>query len=137
MFKPPTIEELEQYVKDKNLTVDPEFFLTYFTEGEWIDTNGKPVRNWKLKILTWNRMNLERGAPHKCSYGSCKRPGVYIAGKDRDGHPYYRCIDHKPQPKPLPAHLVPKMKTVPEHNVNINDERNRLTAALKGNVNDK
>ena len=36
------------------------------------------------------------------------------------------------KPKPLPTHLVPKLKTVPEHNVNINDERNKLTAALEG-----
>ena len=131
-FKPPTIEELERYVKEMYLTVDPEFFLTFFTEGDWIDTNGKPVRNWKLKILTWNRMNLERGAPHKCSYGSCKKPGVYIAGKDRDGHPYHRCIDHKPQPKPLPVHLVPVMKIVPDDKRSTSDKVNAARNALKG-----
>ena len=36
------------------------------------------------------------------------------------------------KPKPLPAHLVPKLKTVPEHKVDFNNERNRLTATLKG-----
>ncbi|KKL03961.1 hypothetical protein LCGC14_2620840 [marine sediment metagenome] len=132
-FKPPKLEEIESYVREKNLTVDPGFFFQYFTEGEWIDSNNKPVRNWKLKILTWHRMNLERGRPHKCSFGSCKRTGIYIAGNDRDGHPYYRCIDHKPKPKPLPKELVPKMKMVePVRRIDVNDQRNANMNALKG-----
>ena len=43
-----------------NLNVDPQAFYDYFTapdsEGRtWIDSEGKPVRNWKQKIQTWSR----------------------------------------------------------------------------------
>lgn len=34
------------------------------------------------------------------------------------------------KPKPLPAHLVPKMKKVESHTVNVSNERNRQMANL-------
>lgn len=53
-FVPPTIEEINSYITEKELNVDGHRFLNYFTESGWIDSNGKEVRNWKLKILTWD-----------------------------------------------------------------------------------
>lgn len=53
-FVPPTIEEINSYIAEKELNVDGHRFLNYFTESGWIDSNGKEVRNWKLKILTWD-----------------------------------------------------------------------------------
>lgn len=53
-FIPPTLEEIKKYVSDKKLKVDAKSFYDFFTEGKWIDTNGKEVQNWKQKILTWN-----------------------------------------------------------------------------------
>jgi hypothetical protein len=52
-FKPPTREEVRAYVQSRNSTVDPDYFYDYFTTGEWIDSEGKQVRNWKQKLLTW------------------------------------------------------------------------------------
>lgn len=42
------------YVSEKNLSVKAEDFFNYFTEGNWIDSKGNKVKNWKQKILTWN-----------------------------------------------------------------------------------
>ena len=61
-FQPPTLEEVNAYVKEKNLNVNGKKFYDYFTEGNWIDAKGQKVKNWKQKILTWN------------SYGSNKQP---------------------------------------------------------------
>ena len=60
-FVPPTLGEIQEYISTMNLNVDPQAFYDYFTapdsEGRtWIDSEGKPVRNWKQKIQTWNRM---------------------------------------------------------------------------------
>lgn len=52
-FNPPTREEVRAYVQSRNSTVDPDYFYDYFTTGEWIDSEGKQVRNWKQKLLTW------------------------------------------------------------------------------------
>ena len=59
-FVPPTLVEIQEYISTMNLNVDPQAFYDYFTapdsEGRtWIDSEGKPVRNWKQKIQTWSR----------------------------------------------------------------------------------
>lgn len=53
-FIPPTLEEIKEYAKQKNMTLNPEEFYNYFTEGNWIDSKGNKVKNWKQKMLTWN-----------------------------------------------------------------------------------
>lgn len=62
-FVPPTLEEIQSYVTEKNLSVDPKKFYTYFNEGDWIDSKGNKVKNWKQKILTWEQFN--NNAPKK------------------------------------------------------------------------
>lgn len=53
-FIAPTLDEVKNYIKEKQLLVSAEHFYNYFTEGNWVDSKGKPVKNWKQKILTWN-----------------------------------------------------------------------------------
>lgn len=130
--KPPkNIEEVETYIREKGISIDPQFFWDFFETENWHDTNGKPVLSWKQKLLTWSRMQHSWGGSHKCYL--CKKPGVYPAGKDRDGHPQYRCLDHKAKWTPsLPAQATISMKSVPEADVNVNDERNRQMNKLLG-----
>ena len=45
----PTIEEVRDY------NVDYQKFYDYFNEGNWIDSKGNKVRNWKQKIITWEK----------------------------------------------------------------------------------
>lgn len=58
-FIPPTFEDVEKYVEDKKLKVDAKLFFDYFTEGNWVDSKGNRVKNWKQKILTWNGYNKD------------------------------------------------------------------------------
>ena len=51
----PTIEEVREYVADNNLVIDADYFWKYYETAEWKDAKGKPVKNWKLKALNWNR----------------------------------------------------------------------------------
>lgn len=55
---PANLQEVKDYVEAKNLNVNPALFYNYFTEGNWIDSKGNPVKNWKQKILTWNNNQL-------------------------------------------------------------------------------
>lgn len=57
-FSPPTLDEINEYIKEKSLAVDGKQFFEYFTEGNWIDSKGNKVRNWKQKLLTWNRYRV-------------------------------------------------------------------------------
>jgi len=59
-FIPPTIDEIKEYITKNNYTVNADTFYKYFNEGKWVDSNGKKVRNWKQKIITWNGRDKKR-----------------------------------------------------------------------------
>lgn len=59
-FKAPSLEEINQYVTEKQLKVDSEYFYNYFTAGNWIDSEGKEVKNWKQKLITWSNNNKSK-----------------------------------------------------------------------------
>ncbi len=59
-FKPPTLEEVKAYISEKNLNVDAQRFFDYFEAGDWHDSKGNPVRNWKQKIITWAKHEPEK-----------------------------------------------------------------------------
>jgi len=59
--KEPTIEEVKAYQQVKCPSVNAQSFLDYYSEANWVDTNGKPVKNWKLKMITWHNRNVAQG----------------------------------------------------------------------------
>lgn len=59
-FTPPTVEDVAAYVADRKLVIDPKTFHDYFTAGKWKDSEGKPVKNWKQKALTWDSHERQR-----------------------------------------------------------------------------
>ena len=69
-FVPPTLEDVQAYVKEKNLTVDPVQFYDYFTEGNWIDAKGQKVRSWKQKILTWEKYGKGKKEEKEDDFGN-------------------------------------------------------------------
>lgn len=55
-FKKPTFEEIKDYCLNvRHNKVDYQYFYDFFTEGNWIDSKGNKVRNWKQKIITWEK----------------------------------------------------------------------------------
>jgi len=54
-FVPPTIEEVEQYVSENNLSVNAKDFIDYFEATGWVDAKGQKVVSWKGKIRTWEK----------------------------------------------------------------------------------
>ena len=55
-FVPPTLDEVKAYCFDRKSPVNPETFYEYFNKGNWIDSKGNRVRNWKQKLITWENM---------------------------------------------------------------------------------
>lgn len=62
-FSPPTLEEVRAYVQGKGLPIDPQFFFDFFTAGDWHDSKGNPVKNWKQKALIWARHSKQEVPP--------------------------------------------------------------------------
>lgn len=111
-FIPPTVEEVIKYQKDNPelCYIDPVDFFKGYNDGDWIDTRGNPVRNWKLKMRTRNNFARERKKcgqlPKKkirlfpikgkiCSEKDCGMPAVFktVSGA---GYEFYKCSNHLP-----------------------------------------
>lgn len=63
VFHKPTLEEVIEYAKSRNSSVDPKEFYDYFEAGEWVDSEGKPVISWKQKFITWESRRRKNGKP--------------------------------------------------------------------------
>lgn len=59
-FAPPTFEEVEKYAYEKGREDLAKPFFDYFEAGQWIDSEGKKVRSWKQKFITWCNRNEKK-----------------------------------------------------------------------------
>ena len=58
----PTLEEVQEYCKERKNNVDPRKFYDYYEVNDWIDNKGNKVKNWKQKIITWEKHNTEENS---------------------------------------------------------------------------
>lgn len=54
-FIPPTLEEIINYCNERNNNVDAQTFYDYYQVNDWKDSQGKPIKNWKQKLITWEK----------------------------------------------------------------------------------
>lgn len=53
-FQPPSLDEVQEYIKEKKYNVDAKKFIDYFEANDWTDSKGNKVKSWKQKIITWS-----------------------------------------------------------------------------------
>jgi len=54
-FRKPTLEEVEEYCNERNKGVDAKKFFDYYEVSNWTDSKGNKVKNWKQKVITWEK----------------------------------------------------------------------------------
>lgn len=63
VFIPPTPQEISDYSRERGF-VDPEgfarHFIDYYTEAKWHLANGKPMKDWRKAVITWEPNNKDR-----------------------------------------------------------------------------
>lgn len=63
-FIPPSLDEVEQYVKENGLVIDAKDFFNFYTAnekgGRWYDSNDKLVKSWKQKARTWDMQERKK-----------------------------------------------------------------------------
>lgn len=65
IFIPPTPQEVAEYAKERGFTDPSGFaahFIDYYTlqENTWHLSNGKPMKDWKRAVITWEPGNKYR-----------------------------------------------------------------------------
>jgi len=53
-FVPPTVEEVEAYIKEKGYQVDAEKFVAYYESKGWL-VGKSPMKSWKAALVTWKK----------------------------------------------------------------------------------
>ncbi|MBR3742168.1 MAG: PT domain-containing protein [Clostridia bacterium] len=51
----PTINEIEEYCRENNLSVDARGFLETMARQAWRSKDGRPVEDWKSLLRSWGR----------------------------------------------------------------------------------
>lgn len=62
-FKPPTIEQIQSYIDEKNYNVDAERFFNFYESKGWMVGKTK-MRKWKAAVANWNKSNNQPRANH-------------------------------------------------------------------------
>ena len=52
-FIPPSFEDVSTYCMKRDNGIDPQRFLDYYTANGWVQGKGKPIRDWKACVRTW------------------------------------------------------------------------------------
>ena len=52
---PPTVLEVAAYCVERNNGLDAEAFVDYYTTNGWVQGAGKPIRDWKACVRTWEK----------------------------------------------------------------------------------
>jgi transposase len=72
-FIPPTQEEVINYVIEKQLVINPYNFFSYYSKLDWKDNQGKQVKSWKGKAVTWDIRDRKEN-PNKPPYALPSKP---------------------------------------------------------------
>lgn len=80
-FTPPTVEEVEAYCLERQNGIDPQSFVDFYTANGWVQgRQGKPIRDWKACIRTWEQREQKQSKINDPFAGAKEffREGGYI-----------------------------------------------------------
>lgn len=72
-FSPPSVDEVRAYCQDRKNTVNAERFCDYYAANGWVQGKGKPIKDWRATVRTWERRGeskAENKKPFVYDYGS-------------------------------------------------------------------
>lgn len=72
-FKPPTLEAITEYCRERGSPVDPNRFYDYYNARHWIDSKGIPVTEWKSRLISWEDTAAETQKPKNGRKGSGRK----------------------------------------------------------------
>lgn len=116
-FVPPTIEEVEECVKQRGYDVDAISFVAHYEANGWLVGRNK-MKNWRAAVAYWSRSDIGQKDMKKrrtCSTSGCGRLGIHKSF-DNTGQASWKCEVHKPLPAPskAPQFCKDSLKNIPK-----------------------
>ena len=53
------MEEVRTFFQERGTTIDPEAFFAHYEANGWVQSRGKPIRNWKACLTTWEKREAD------------------------------------------------------------------------------
>lgn len=60
----PTVQQVEEYCKERNNNINAEYFINYYDTKGWMIGKNK-IKNWKACIRTWEQRNKKNTEKNK------------------------------------------------------------------------
>lgn len=60
-FQRPTVEEVKEYCRQRGNDVDAERFVDFYEANGWVQGRGKPIKDWKAAVRTWEKGSNKTG----------------------------------------------------------------------------
>jgi hypothetical protein len=62
-FEKPSLNDVKSYCTERRNRVNPEQFCDHYEANGWIQGKGKPIRDWKAAVRTWERNGIKNAKP--------------------------------------------------------------------------
>lgn len=62
-FVPPTVLEVVNYCVERKNGLDAEAFVDFYTANGWVQGQGKPIKDWKACVRTWEQREKKKESP--------------------------------------------------------------------------
>ena len=56
-FQQPSVDEVRAYCEERRNGIDPQRFVDYYTANGWVQGKGKPIKDWRAAVRTWEQQN--------------------------------------------------------------------------------
>ena len=66
-FVPPSLEEIQAYCIERKNNINAKTFYDYYEAGDWTDGRGNKIKNWKQKVITWEKHTNTRSTQSNTS----------------------------------------------------------------------
>ena len=63
IFVPPTVLEVADYCVERKNSVDAEAFVNFYTANGWVQGKGKPIKDLKAAVRTWEKNSKGKPPP--------------------------------------------------------------------------
>ena len=84
-FSPPSVQEIEDYCREKGFLLDAERFVDYYASIGW-RVGKNPMKDWRAAVRTWVKKDTPKPEPKNCGYvlAPAEDPWITAMRKQRE-----------------------------------------------------
>jgi len=84
-FSPPSVQEIEEYCREKGFLLDAERFVDYYASIGW-RVGKNPMKDWRAAVRTWVKKDTPKPEPENCGYvlAPAEDPWITAMRKQRE-----------------------------------------------------